>query len=242
MSGANNIMLLSETAEKTFTVEGPLVAGSFEIFGITINITETVIIQFGIVAALSVLFFILGRKLAVRPEGKRQVIAEYIVSFFTNNVKENMGDSYHRYTPYIGAIFCLSLISSLTGLLGLKAPTGDLSIVASWGIITFIMIQRNKLKTGGLKGFGKSLMDPVFIMLPFNIISEFATPVSMTLRHFGNILAGGVIGGLIYYALGNFAIGIPAVASLYFDLFSAVIQAYIFVMLTMVNISMAECD
>lgn len=242
MPGADKMLLLAEAAEKKFTVEGPLVAGSFDIAGFTINITESVIIQFAIVLALSAFFFVLGRRLSVRPKGGRQMLAEYIVSFFSNNVKENMGDRYYRYTPYIGALFCLSLISSLAGLFGLKAPTSDLSVVASWGIITFILIQRNKFKTGGFKGWFKSLLDPVFIMFPFNIISEFATPLSQTLRHFGNILAGGVIGGLLYFALGNFAIGIPAVLSLYFDLFSSVIQAYIFVMLTMVNVAMAECD
>ena len=70
--------------------------------------------------------------------------------------------------------------------------------------------------------------------------------VSQTLRHFANILAGSVIGGLIYFALGQVAnglasIGVPAVCSLYFDLFSAFIQAYIFCTLTMAYVSMAEC-
>ena len=79
-------------------------------------------------------------------------------------------------------------------------------------------------------------------MLPFNIIGELANPVSMALRLFGNLVAGMVIGGLIYWALGSFAILIPAVASLYFDIFSAVIQSYIFIMLTMSYVSNAECD
>ena len=78
-------------------------------------------------------------------------------------------------------------------------------------------------------------------MLPFNIIGEVANPVSLALRHFGNLVAGMVIGSLIYFALGNFAILVPAVASLYFDIFSAVMQAYIFIMLSMSYISGAEC-
>ena len=51
-----------------------------------------------------------------------------------------------------------------------------------------------------------------------------------------------VIGGLIYFAMGQFAILVPAIASLYFDIFSAVIQSYIFVMLTMSYVSSAECE
>ena len=79
-------------------------------------------------------------------------------------------------------------------------------------------------------------------MLPFNIIGEIASPLSQALRIFGNMVAGMVIGGLIYFALGNFAILVPAITSLYFDIFSAVIQAYIFTTLTMAYISGAECE
>ena len=87
----------------------------------------------------------------------------------------------------------------------------------------------------------KSFVEPLPFMLPFNIIGEFANPLALTLRLFGNMVAGIVIGSLIYFALGNFAILIPAVASLYFDIFSAVMQAYIFIMLSMSYISSAEC-
>jgi len=92
-------------------------------------------------------------------------------------------------------------------------------------------------------------------LLPFNIIGEFATPVSMAFRHYGNVLSGSVIAVLLSYALAAlssfvlgwmpgfiadiplFRVGIPAVLSLYFDIFSGCMQAYIFAMLTMLNVS-----
>jgi F-type H+-transporting ATPase subunit a len=92
-------------------------------------------------------------------------------------------------------------------------------------------------------------------MLPLNIISEIATPVSMAFRHYGNVLSGSVIAVLIAYSLQALSslllgwlpgflgqipflqIGLPAVLSLYFDIFSGCMQAYIFAMLTMLNIS-----
>ena len=77
-------------------------------------------------------------------------------------------------------------------------------------------------------------------MLPFNIIGDFANPISQAMRLFGNNLSGMVIGGLVYFALGSFAIAVPAVLSLYFDLFSAVIQSYIFCTLTMSYVAMAD--
>lgn len=229
-------------ADTSFTVNGPMEVTSFELFGMTFHLSESVVVEWIVVVFLAIAFFILGRNLKVRPTSRRQMAAEYLVGLFSGMVKDTMGISYKKYTPYIGALFCFSIISSLMGLLGLRAPTADISVVASWALITFVLVQRNKGKTGGIKGYFKSFVDPIPFMLPFNIIGEFANPMSQALRHFGNIVSGMVIGGLIYYALGYFAIGIPAVLSLYFDLFSSFLQAYIFVTLTMSYVSMAECD
>ncbi len=230
----------------TFTVEGPLLSAQFDLFGLHVEIAESIVVQWVVMVILAVLFFVLGRNLKVEPTSKRQVAAEYLVGFFSGMVNDTMGEKYKNYTPYIGALFCFSILSSLMGLLGLRAPTADLSVVGTWAIITFILTLRNKIKTGGMKGYLKSFIEPMPFMLPFNIIGDIANPVAQALRHFANIVAGMVIGGLVYFALGQFAfglfsIGIPAVLSLYFDLFSSFIQAYIFVTLTMAYVSMAEC-
>ena len=229
-----------------FTVNGALESAKFNLFGMEVALTETVVVQWIVMLILGILFFVLGRNLKLRTESRRQMIAEYIVSLFSGMVNDSMGVSYKKYTPYISALFCFSLCSSLMGLLGLRSPTSDLSVVGAWGLITFVLVQRNKFKTGGVKGFFKAFVEPMPFMLPFNIIGEIANPVSQSLRHFANILSGVVIGGLIYYALGQFAagvftVGLPAILSLYFDLFSSVVQAYIFVTLTMSYVAMAEC-
>lgn len=231
----------------TFTVEGPIVSGEFDLFGFNVQIAESVVVEWFVILLLGILFFVLGRNLKVEPTSKRQMAAEYLVGLFSGMVNDTMGEKYKNYTPYIGALFCFSILSSLMGLLGLRASTADLSVVGSWAAITFILTLRNKIKTGGMKGYLKSFIEPMPFMLPFNIIGDIANPVAQALRHFANIVAGMVIGGLVYFALGQFAmglftIGIPAVLSLYFDLFSSFIQAYIFVTLTMAYVSMAECD
>ncbi len=229
-------------ADSTFTVNGALKSAEFELFGATFTLSEVVIVQWFVVVLLGVLFFVLGRNLKVKPTSRRQMLAEMIVGLFTGMVNDSMGVKYKKYTPYISALFCFSLTSSLMGLLGLRAPTSDISVVGAWALITFVLVQRNRAKTGGVKGYFKSFIEPMPFMLPFNLIGEVANPMSQALRHFGNIVSGMVIGGLIYFALGNFAIGLPAVLSLYFDLFSSVVQAYIFVTLTMSYVAMAECD
>ncbi len=225
-----------------FTVEGPIISMELDLGFYKLHITETIVSEFIVVVILGVLFWVLGRNLKVKPESKRQMLAEMIVTTFSGMVDDTMGSKYKIYTPYIGSLFCFSLLSSLMSLFGLRSPTADLSVTGAWGLITFVMVQYNRAKTGGAKGYFKSFIEPLPFMLPFNIIGEIANPVSQSLRHFANILAGMVISGLIYFALGNFAIGVPAVLSLYFDLFSSVIQAYIFVTLTMAYVSMSECE
>lgn len=227
-----------------FTITGPLVVASWEMFGMTWNLTESVIVQWIVIVLLAVLFIVLGTGLKVVPTTRRQALAEWLVTFVIDMVDGSMGEKYKSYRPYIGMLIVYVIVCNLIGLLGLRSPTADVSVTATLAIITFFMTQYNRAKTGGVKGYFKAFLDPLPFMLPSNIIGEISNPVSMALRLFGNMVAGMVIGGLIYWALGSFMppVVIPAVASLYFDIFSGVIQAYIFTMLTMSYISNAECE
>ncbi len=185
---------------------------------------------------------------------KRQHFAELIVEKVDGLVIENMGEYFKGYSPFIIAILALSAVSSLTSLLGLYPPTSDINIVGGWAILVFVIITYYKLKCGPVS-YLKSFAEPVAFLAPINFISEFATPVSMAFRHYGNILSGTVISVLLASALGGlstmilgalpgflaeiplFQVGIPAVLSIYFDVFSGCLQAFIFAMLTMLNIS-----
>ena len=163
--------------------------------------------------------------------------------------------------PFIAALFTTSVFSNLISLLGLRSPTADLSTEAAWAVVVFIMITAKKIQTNKLGGYLKGFTQPIPVMTPFNILSELATPVSMACRHFGNILSGVVIDGLIYAALATatkalfglipgavgsvlgtipfLSVGLPAITSLYFDWFSGVMQAFIFCMLTIMYIANA---
>lgn len=229
-------------SEGGFTVNGPHIAASFELFGMTWNLTETVIIQWIVMLILLVIMLILTHKMEIIPKTRRQAAAEWIVTFVRDMVDTTMGPKYRGYTAYIGALLCFLLLNNLMSLFGLKNPTSDISVTGAIALITFVLTQFNRAKTGKVKGYFHAFIEPMPFMLPFNIIGEIANPLSQALRIFGNMVAGMVIGGLIYFALGNFAVLIPAVTSLYFDLFSAVIQAYIFTTLTMAYISGAECE
>ncbi|HAG12852.1 MAG TPA: F0F1 ATP synthase subunit A, partial [Ruminococcus sp.] len=211
---------------------------------------ETVVLEWIVMAVILGLACFLTRGLKVSGVSKRQVIAEMAVEAITGLVKDTMGKKWLGITPYIATIFCFSIFGSLISLTGLRAVTSDFSVLATWAAITFLLITVTKIRSGGFGGYLKGFLDPIPVMLPINILSEVATPVAMALRHFGNIAGGSIIMGLVYFGLTGlshmlklqvpvFTIGIPAVLSLYFDLFSDFMQAFIFIMLTMVFVSNA---
>ena len=239
--GAIVLKILMAPASEGLNISGALVYFSFEKMPLQpLYITEAQ------VNSLAVILFILGLSLYLThgiktvPELKRQLAAEWIVEKADGLVFDNMGEKYAGFAPFIAAILCISALSSLSSLLGLYAPTSDLNIIFGWALLVFGLITFYKLK-GGVWNYTKGFFEPIPLFAPMNIISEFATPVSMTLRHFGNVLSGAVISTLLHAALGGisniFRVGAPAVLSLYFDIFSGCIQAYIFATLTMIYIS-----
>lgn len=184
---------------------------------------------------------------------KRQHVAEWIVEKVEGIVKQNMGEYFIGFSPFIAAILSLSAFSSLSALVGLYPPTSDLNVVAGWAVVAFVLITYYKLKCG-IVYYLKGLASPA-LLTPLNVIGEIATPVSMAFRHYGNVLSGSVISVLVAAGLqglsklvlgwlpgflGEFPflqIGIPAILSVYFDVFSGCLQAYIFAMLTMMYVS-----
>ena len=185
---------------------------------------------------------------------KRQHFAELIIEKIDGLVNENMGEYFAGYAPFVIAILALSAFSSLISLVGLYPPTSDINVVGGWAVLVFFLITYYKFKCGPLY-YVKGLAEPVAVLFPINLIGEFATPVSMAFRHYGNVLSGYIISSLIATALAGlsamilgalpgflanlplFGVGIPAVLSIYFDVFSSCLQAFIFAMLTMVYIS-----
>lgn len=191
--------------------------------------------------------------LSERADTKRQLVCEWIIEKTDGLIADNMGAKYFsHFGPFVAAIMSLSAFSSLITLIGLYTPTSDLNVVAGWAVLVFILITYYKNKCGFVH-YLKSFADPP-LLTPLNVISEVATPVSMAFRHYGNVLSGSVISVLVAAALqglssiilgwlpgvlGSFPllqIGIPAVLSIYFDVFSGLLQAFIFAMLTMLYI------
>jgi len=213
-----------------------------------IYITETVINTWIIMALLVVVSIIAVRKLERIPKGSQNA-TEMTVDMVYKLTEQGMGKDKLGFAPYVGTIMIFLVIANLWGLIGLRPPTADVNTTFALAIMTFFMIHFFGFKRKGL-GYLKGFAEPVALMLPMNLISELATPVSLAFRLFGNIIGGLIIMGLLYGALAGlsanlgimipiFEVGIPVVFHAYFDIFSGVLQSFIFVMLTMVFVSMA---
>ena len=226
-----------------------------------IKITDTLIVSWVVMLIITLLCIWLTRGLKVEKISKKQAFAEMLVEMADKFVIGNMGEKFAYMVPFVAALFATSLFSNLISLFGVWSPTADLNTEAAWAVVVFIMITSQKIKANGLGRYLKGFTEPIVIMTPFNMLSELSTPISMAGRHFGNILSGVVINGLMYTALAVASskllgllpgavgallsqvpildVGIPAILSVYFDWFTGVMQAFIFCMLTTMYIANA---
>ena len=163
-------------------------------------------------------------------------VVELIVEMLGTMVDGIMGRNASRFVNYISTLFLFIIISNISGLFGLRPPTADYGVTVALGVITFILVQFNGIKKNRIKHF-TALFQPIWFLFPINLIGEFAVPLSLSLRLFGNVMSGTVLMGLIYDLLSPFTVAYPAVLHAYFDLFSGCIQAYVFCMLTMVYVN-----
>ena len=193
-------------------ITGPKIYFTIPVFG-GINVTQTMLTCAIVSLILCTAGILLGRKLKKRP-GSVQVLTEKAVTVIYNLVEEAMGKHNSSWTPYIATLFLSSILGSLLGMTGiLRSSTADLSTTATWAVMTTLIIWFQNIKNIGLKAWLKSFTEPISVMTPMNIVSEFAQPVSLAFRHFGNIAGGSVITTLIYWALSGASAALLRLAS-----------------------------
>lgn len=210
----------------------------FQFLGQDVYLTTTHISM--IIVILAILVFAICANRAIRKADPNEVpgpflnVIELIVESLDGMVASSMGKKNAlKFRNYVSSLFLFILACNLSGLMGLRAPTADYGVTFPLALITWFMIQFNGFK---YQGFGKikALFEPIFLFFPMNLISEFSTPISMSLRLFGNILSGTVMMGLIYGLLPKVLTLVwPGALHAYLDVFSGCIQTYVFCMLTM---------
>ena len=163
-------------------------------------------------------------------------LLEIYVEAFQSLVDQTMGKGHRKFVSYVCTLMLYLVFANLWGLLGFTTPTSDYNVTVSLAIMTFVLVQATSIVSNGIGGYLKGFLEPFPLFLPMNIIGEIANPISLSFRLFGNILGGVIIMELVHSALQSisvFLVPASAVLHIYFDVFSGLLQAFIFTMLTM---------
>lgn len=228
--------------------------------GFGLPVTLTVITTWIIIGLVFLTFFFGTRNLKIIP-GKFQTILESLYGAFDMITGQMLNTWRKKYFSYISSLLLFIILSNIVAFFpipkvskgidgiirispALRTPTADLNTTVGLAVLTAIIFTSVSLKTNGLRNYIKGFLDPIFVMAPLNVIGEISKPVNISLRLFGNMFAGSVITGLLYMATTSYGplAMIVAPLHLYFDLFSGVVQGFVFSMLTMVYISGAYGD
>lgn len=228
-------------------------------FGRSIPVADSIVMMWIIMAVMIVLSVLFTRNLQTVPAGKQNV-AEVTIETIARLIKGNMGRHGGDFVPYFGMILLFLVFSNAAGLFNIfptaadlyaatgliffkrlpafaiEPPTKDLNITVTMALMTVTLVMLAGIRYKGVKGFLLSFFKPVPFMFPFHVLDYGTRTASLSLRLFGNILAGYIIMEILY-AGSVFVQPLVPVASFFFDIFDAGLQAYIFVFLSSVYIS-----
>ncbi len=197
---------------------------------------EVILMTWIAIIALLIFGFFTTRKKSRQP-GSMQIIGELFVSNLYGLAEDALDKELaHKYAPLVCALFMFLMLSNWLGIIPyLEEPTKDLNTPLSLGLMGFFIAHYAGIKAKGFKTYSKAYFEPIFFMMPLNIISELAKVVSISFRLFGNIMGGSIIILVVSYL--TYSIIFPPVLNAFFGLFVGTIQAFVFTMLTVVYIS-----
>ena len=204
-----------------------------------IDVMESVVVTWIIMAIMMIASLILVRGLKVRNISKKQAALESGMSFIYDFFEGLLGKEGKAYIPYLITVVIYIGIANMIGLLGFKSPTKDLNVTVSLAVMSIVLVEVAGIRKKGVKGWIKSFAEPIAIIAPINVLELFIRPLSLCMRLFGNVLGAIVVMALIKHLL---PLIVPLPFSFYFDIFDGVIQAYVFVFLTSLYIKEAIED
>lgn len=202
---------------------------------ITINLTI-------VTTWVLILFMVIGAKLITRKLktdnniSRWQCILEMLVTGMNKEIKDVGLNKPSRYIAFIGTLFLFIVVANICIVFPFyEAPTGSLSTTAALAICVFVAVPYFGITTSGIKAYLKTYVQPTYIMLPFNLISELSRTLALAVRLFGNIMSGGMIVAILL-SISPFLFPVVMQA---LGLLTGIVQAYIFSILATVYITAA---
>ncbi|MBT3312682.1 MAG: F0F1 ATP synthase subunit A [Desulfobacterales bacterium] len=205
-------------------------------YDLTFNV-EAIVMTWIAIIFLLIFGMLAARKKSVIP-GPLQVVGELIVGNLFQLTEDTLDKELaKKYGPLICALFLFLVACNWLGIIPfLEEPTKDINTPLALGLLGFFIAHYSGIRTKGLKTYLKHYLEPFFIMLPLNIVSELANVVSISFRLFGNIMGGAIIILVVSYL--SYSLVLPPFLNAFFGLFVGTIQAFVFTMLTTVYISL----
>lgn len=202
-----------------------------------VHLNLTIVTTWGLMILLTVGAWLITRNLKSEIKTTRwQNILEMLVLLIRDQIKEVGLNKPNKYMSFIGTLFLFIAISNLLTIVPwYEAPTASLSTTTALAIAVFVAVPVFGIAEGGLKRYLHAYLQPNFIMLPFNIISEVSRTLALAVRLFGNIMSGGLIATVLISIVPFF---FPMIMSA-LGMLTGMIQAYIFAILATVYIAAA---
>jgi F-type H+-transporting ATPase subunit a len=194
--------------------------------------------QILVAVIMVVLFLLLRTRLSVDRPSKTQQIFEVIYDFLRGESEDQVGHDAHKYFGYFATVFLFILFCNLIGIIpGFESPTMSPSVPAGCAVATFLYYNIAGMQANGIFTYLKHFAGPMLVLapllIPIEIISHMARPLSLTIRLYANMLAGEkvttVFLGLTYFAVPALFMGL--------HVFVSFLQAYIFVLMTMMYVN-----
>lgn len=199
----------------------------------SLQVTSTVVNTWIMIAVLGLASYFIGKTFKIRP-GMAQNAIEWFEEAIQGLIAENIGSAKTKmFFPIVGTLAIFIGVANLLGLIpGLHSPTPDINTPIAMALIVFISVPYFGIRTRGFWGYLKHYVEPIFLMLPIEIASEIARTFSLTFRLFGNILGEEIIIAILFL-ISPFIVPVPMML---FSIFTGLLQAYIFTLLTCVYI------
>ncbi|HNP16440.1 MAG TPA: F0F1 ATP synthase subunit A [Terrimesophilobacter sp.] len=202
-----------------------------------LKLNATIVFTWGLMLLLAVGSRLVTRNLS-RGLGRSrwQNLLEIVVTAIEEQIEDVGLRHPEKYLGFLGTLFLFVATASLCTIIpGYEPPTGSLSTTVALALSVFVAVPLFGIEEKGMGGYLKSYVDPTFIMLPFNVISEVSRTLALAVRLFGNMMSGTMIIGILL-SIAPFVFPVLMTA---LGLLTGMVQAYIFFILATVYIAAA---
>lgn len=221
------------------------------LFGLTI---DTDIVTSTLLAMVIVLYMAFRvRKPTAGVPSKFQLMWEILLEQVNDLADSAIGPKGRRFVPIAITLFLLILVANWIGFIPsamhpgvsgeiLPAPTSDVNLPLAMALLVIVWVHVESFRARGIRGYFRHYKEPYLALTPINIIEEITKPITLTFRLFGNLFSGGLMVAVIVTLLPIFVSPLGEIIWKPFDLFIGLIQAYIFMLLTVLYFAFATSN